>query len=241
MKNKPVLILLTLLGIVVFCACKKNSNSPTPTIKNNLAFIYDNDSSEGVAFKTLLQQNGCSVTLLDRSKAGIFDYSGYAMILIGNNTDTLHGAQDWNPSDAMTIKNTGKPILLIGEGGALFAGDIQDTVNWGTSAGNILTGVKAFDPTSVLYKQPKLISVGADSIVTLYSSASRVISFYAKSLPVHEVAMIGIEPGYSKYYPVLIAGTKFGSFGFYSDAGAMTATGKDFFVNLVYYVGGLTP
>ncbi len=53
--------------------------------------------------------------------------------------------------------------------------------------------------------------------------------------------MIGIEPGYPKYYPVLIDNTKFGSFGFYSDASAMTATGKDFFVNLVYYVGGLTP
>jgi hypothetical protein len=138
-------------------------------------------------------------------------------------------------------KNTGKPILLLGEGGALFAGDIQDTVNWGSSAGNSLTGFKAFDPTSAIYKQPKTISIGADSMVTLYSSASKVVSFYGKSLPVPEVFMIGIEPGYPKYYPVSVSDTKFGSFGFYADAGAMTATGKDFFVNLVYYVGGLTP
>ncbi len=182
MKNKPVLILLTLLSITIFCACKKNSNSPA-AIKNNLVFVYDNDSSEGVAFKSLLQQNGCSVTLVDRSKAGIFDYSGYTMILIGNNTDTLHAVQEWNSADAMTIKNTGKPLLLLGEGGALFAGDIQDTVNWGTSAGNTLTGFKAFDPTSAIYKQPKTISIGSDSLVTLFLRHPKWFPFMRSRYP----------------------------------------------------------
>jgi hypothetical protein len=242
MKNDHRFLILTLFVISILGACKKSSSPTTPPIRNNLLYIYQNDSTDGVSFKTLLQNNGCSVTLLDRSKAGAFNYSSYNMVIIGNNTDTLHSSNDWSPTDAMTIKNTGKPILLIGEGGLLFAEDIGDTVNWRSSAGNSLTGFKAMAPASALYKQPKTISVGADSLVTIYSSASKVNSFYAKSVPVPNVVMIGMETDavVSKYYSISITNAKFGAFGFYSNVNAMTAGGKDFFVNLVYYVGNLT-
>jgi hypothetical protein len=163
------------------------------------------------------------------------------LIIIGNSTDTINSSYGWSPADAMTIKNTGKPLLLMGQGGSLFAEDIQDTINWGSSAENNLTGFKAMDRSSVLYTQPKTISVGADSIVNIYSSASRVVSFYGSSLPVPNTIMIGMETNFSEYFSISITNSKFGSFGYYANAGAMTSTGKDFFVNLVYYVGGLTP
>jgi hypothetical protein len=240
MKNKSHLVLLTLLAVAIFGACKKSGNS-TPAARNSLVFIYHNDNSEGVAVKSLLEQNGCTVTLLDRSMAGAFDYSGYVMIIIGNNTDALHAGDGWLPADAMKIKNSGKPILLMGQGGMLFANDIPDTVNWESSATNSLTGFKAMDPANILFKQPKAISIGADSLVTLYASASGVVSFYAKTLPVPDVVMVGMETGApgQNYYSVSVTDGNMGAFGYYSNINAMTATGKDFFVNLVYYVGGL--
>ncbi len=131
---------------------------------------------------------------------------------------------------------------MIGEGGLLFAGAIQDTVNWGSSAGNLLTFFKATDPTNAIYKQPKTITIGADSLVTIYSAASKVSSFYVKSTPVNNVTLLGREADFSasKYYPITLANTKYVTFGFYDNTDKMTAAGKDFFVNLVYYTGNLT-
>jgi hypothetical protein len=254
MKKTSLVRILTLSLIVILSitlaislnACKKSNPSSTPStplpIKNLVAFVYQNDSTDGVAFRTLfVNSGGALVTLVDRKAAGSFDFSYYNMIVIGNNTDTLSSSNHWPAGDAMTINNFGKQILLLGEGGLLFAGAIQDTVNWGSSAGNTLSVFKATDPASALYKSPKTINIGSDSLLTIYTSASKVNSFYVKSTPVHNVALIGQEADSkaSKYYPVTVANTRYIAFGFYKNVDAMTPAGKDFMVNLAYFAGNL--
>ena len=245
MKNNFRLVLLTLSVFFVLNACKKSSSSTPatpPPIKNNLVYIYKNDSTDGVSFENLLKLNGCTVTLINKSAAAALDYSSYSMIIIGGNSDTLKSHDNWDTAAANKIKNSGKPCLLIGEGGLLFGGAIGDTVAWLQSAGNFLTGFKAIDPTSSLYKQPNVISVPADSTITLYSAASEVGSFYLKAPPLANVTLLARETGVaaSKYYPMTIDNVKYATFGYYDNMDKMTAGGKAFFVNLVYFAGNLT-
>ena len=244
MKSKFNLSVAVLCTIIIIVACKKNStttvppNMPPPAGTKNLVYVYKNDSSDGVSFRNLLKVNGCSVTLIDRSVAAAFDYSAYDLIVMGGNSDSLKSAKfTWPVADALTIRNTNKPILLLGAGGLLFAEAMGDTVNWGGSAGNILTSFLVVDSSLSLYKTPKAISIPANQQLTIYTNPSKLASFYVKSTPVHNVLLMGEEDdiGNSKYYPISVDSVKFVDFGFYANMDAMTPTGKDFFVNLVFY------
>jgi hypothetical protein len=245
MRSSFRLVPLSLFAIITLAACKKTSNTSNTqphSIKNSLVYVYKNDSTDGAAFKSLLQLNGCSVTLIDKSAVAAFNYANYKMIVIGGNSDSLQSHDNWDTAAAAVIMNTGKPCLLLGEGGFLFGGAIKDTVNWAQSAGNLLTSFVALNPSSVLYKQPKTISVPADSTIILYSTVSQVESFYLKAPPLANVVLIGRATSAvpSKYYPLLTDNSKYATFGYYDNMNKMTATGKDFFVNYIYFVGNLT-
>ncbi|HEY4150547.1 MAG TPA: hypothetical protein VGM41_16520 [Chitinophagaceae bacterium] len=244
MKNTFRSLLWTLFAIIALNACKKSSSSPAsnpPAIKNNLVYIYKTDSTDGVAFKSLLQLNGCSVALLDKSAAAAFNYTTYNMIIIGGNTDAVTLHDNWDTVTATVIKNSGKPCLLLNEGGLLFADAIKNTVGWGGCGESSLASFIVLQPNSSLYKQPKLISIPADSVLTIYSTPQNVESLYVNAPPMANVNLVGREgdtPS-SKYYPITIEAAKYAVFGYYGNTNSMTATGKDFLVNLIYYVGNL--
>jgi PBP1b-binding outer membrane lipoprotein LpoB len=53
---------------ILFTSCKKSKSEPEPVvavIKNNNAYIYKTDNTDAVAYKTMLEDNDCHVTLID--------------------------------------------------------------------------------------------------------------------------------------------------------------------------------
>ncbi len=243
MKSRFAIAVLSFALVALHADCKKNSSGiPISPIKNNLAYVYNSDSTNGAAFKSLFQVNGCSVTLVKKSVAATFDYSAFNVIIIDGNTAELNGPDNWSSTDAMAIKNSGKPLVLLNEGGMLFGDQIKTTVCWQNAASNNLAAFNVTDASAVIYKQPKTITIPANHQLTIFSANSKVISFYAPFVPVSNVVLIGQEPGATNanYYPVTLENNKYGLFGFYPNVNTMTATGKDFFINLVYYVGSLT-
>jgi hypothetical protein len=238
-----VMIALT----VAMASCKKeNISSPAPTpaplpvAKNKIAYIYKTDNTDGQAFKDLMQANGCTVTLLDKLAAATFDYSSFNMIVVGKNTDGTQVTPDWSTAESTAINGSGKPILFIGVGGLQLALKLNNIVNYGVCASSSLASVIVTDPSSTIYKSPKEIAIPAGNQLTIFSSPSYSQNFGTAGAPVANVVLIGKETPASNYYPVAFEKNRYGIFGFSDNVNSMTATGKDFMVNLVYYVGNLS-
>jgi hypothetical protein len=230
---------------VAFTSCKKETvpapaPSPAPVAKNKIAYIYKTDNTDGQAFKDLMQSNGCTVTLLDKSASATFDYSSFNMIVVGGNTDAGQVIPDWSNAESAAINGSGKPILFIGVGGLQLALKLNNTVNYGACAGSNTASIIVTDPLATIYKSPKAISIPAGNQLNIFTSPSYGQSFGTAITPVPNVVLIGKEAPVSNYYPVAFEQNKYGIFGFYNNVNSMTAAGKDFMVNLVYYVGNLS-
>jgi hypothetical protein len=245
-KNMIKTVAIFLLGTTIFfTACKKetmSSSAPIPG-KNKIAYIYKSDSTDGSAFKTILEANNSVVTLIDRSVAATTNYSSYNLIVIDNNADTLHATPvtGWSTADTAAIKGSGKPILLMGLGGLQFGEKLNNNVRWGnTSAGYLTTSFKVMDSTSKVYKTPKLISIPSNNQLDIYSSPVISAGEYSPAIPLYnDVVLMGGYAIYPNYYPVCFEKGRYGAFGFYGKINTMTNAGKDFMVNLAFYVGNL--
>lgn len=230
--------------IMLFASCKKSNDvgpsaPPAVTFKNQIAYFYKLDSSDGQAYKTLLQANNCGVTLIDMSKINTTDFTKYDLLVIGNNTSD--DAYDFQKVTA-PIKAAGKPVLMIGEGGGHFGEMINTSVNWGTTAGySFSLAMIVTDSTMAVYKAPKRIDVPADKQLIIFSQAPYGQGFVGSPLAKYpDVEVIGqATTSNPKAYSVTFESGKYGFFGYYNSVNAMTQTGKDFVVNLAYYVGKL--
>lgn len=234
---KKIISISLALIILSFAACKKDNNHAIAGPKNKLVFVYKTDNSEGAAYKTLMEANGCSVTLIDVASISAYDFSGFNMIVIGNNTDVA-GATQWSSADAAAIQSSSKPVLLMGLGGFRLAIKLSLTVNWNFSAGTISTDMLVVNAASAIYKSPKTISIPANNQLNFYSAASSVEGFNIQNTTA-SIELIGKDPVNTNYTPVNFEGTRYGTFGYFNNINTMTQTGKDFVVNLSYYVGKL--
>ena len=227
-------------------SCKKSSTDyiapapVTPVYKNKLVFVYRTDSSEGVAYKALMQNNGCGVTLIDEPALSAFNFASYQLIVVGNNTDSTVGVPHWSSSDSLAVSTAAKPMLLMGHGGFLLGNKLNFSVNWDNSAVGSTASMIVLNGAANVYKSPKTIIVPANSQLDLYNSTSGVVAVHF-TFPNSAVELIGGLPAPSfTYTPVNFESNRIGSFGYYSNINNMTQTGKDFMVNLSYYVGKLT-
>ena len=227
---------------IAFASCKKENVMQLPVVaKNKIAYIFKSDSTDAVAFKHLMQQNGCGVTLVDKVDVAVVDYSSYNMIVVGHNTDQGSSASTWSSAESAAIKQSNKPVLFIGLGGLQLAAKMGNVVNYGNCASGDVASFMVNDESSSIYKSPKNISAANAMLLNIFKTASPSQMFYAPVTPVNNVVLIGKQPqSPSAYYPVGAENDHYTFFGFYNNVDAMTSTGKDFMVNLVYYTGKLS-
>ena len=230
--------------MLLLAACtKSNDGGPAPapvTFKNKIAYFYKQDSADGVSYKALLQANNCGVTLIDMGQLNKIDFKFFDMVVIDNNASD--DAYDFaNATGA--IKAAGKPVLMIGEGGGHFGEMINAAVNWGTCAPySFPINMTVTDSTSSLYKSPKKIQVPANRLLPIFSQSPYGQAFLRSNyLQYPNVEFIGLATvSNSNAFSVTLEAGKYGYWGYYNSVSAMSQTGKDFMVNLTYYVGKLS-
>lgn len=240
-KLKTVLLLLNiLLMAIILPGCKKSTSDPVPVpvIKNKIAYIYQTDNTDGLVYKTILETGNCSVTLIEKSAVTTTDYGGYKLIVIDNNTN-LTTTQTWTNADTAAINGPGKPILFIGAGGMFLADKMGNRVAWGGCAvASAQVSCIVTDSSSSIYKSPKAITIPAGNALPVYSSPNSMVCFFAPVPSAVNVTLIGRLTNTS-YYPVCFEKNRYGMFGFTGNFSTLTQTGKDFLVNISYYVGNL--
>ncbi len=236
--SELIMTAIIFIAIVFLPSCKKSETTTPPVVViNKIAYIYKTDSTDAMAFKALLEANNCTVTLIDKPNDATTDYSSYKLIVIDNNTDGTQVTPGWSSADTAAINGSGKPILLIGVGGLQFGQKLQNTVNWGGCATGSTSSITALDSLSTLYKSPKTISLPANNQLVIYASAMNAQGLYVPVQPVAGVKMIARFPLSNVYMPVCFEKSRYGMFGFYGNFNSLTQAGKDFLVNLAFYVG----
>jgi len=231
---KPAICLF--LSIALLSSCKKDkADSPKPV--NKIAYIYKADQTDALAFKSLLEANNCSVTLVDKTASASTDFSGYSLIVVGHNTDGTQVLPSWTTAEATAISTSNKPVLLVGVGGLQLGLKLNNDVNYGLCASNNLSSFLVSDASDIVYKSPKTLTVGNNQPLEIFSSASFVQCYNSNNPHANPIQLIGKEEPGSAYYPLAIENNRYGVFGYSAGVSSMTAAGRDFMVNLVYKVG----
>ena len=236
-------------GIITFMAstillqsCKKANETDTDSVevlKNSIAYVYKTDNSDGLAFKTLMEENDCNVKLIEKSAISLNNFKTYNLIVIDQNTDVSGWTGTWTNADTSALQAGGKPMLLMGIGGLQYAAKIGNTTNYLKSASFYDNKFFVADKSSVMYKKPFVISVPASTpAVTLYSAnvLSTGLSVHVGEAPL-SVSLLGKFGVAPEYYPFTFEKNRYVNFGFSKGVAAMTQDGKNFMVNLVYYLG----
>jgi len=243
--------LSVIITLSTLTGCKKSTTDSAPpggggggttvTYKYKIAYLYKKDSTDAVAYKTLLQANNCGVTLFDSAQVGLADFTKYDLLVIGHNA--ARAASDYTTQMVGAIKGSGKPVLFIGLGGSHYAEQLGLVVNYGSTA--TFTGATMLyivDSSLSLFKSPKKLAISASLQLQVFNAGATVDGFYAASYyNLSSVQMLVLASTSSaKHFSVTVEKGQYGFFGYYDNVNAMTQAGKDFMVNLTYYVGKLS-
>lgn len=249
--QKLIIFISGLLLLVSLDSCKKSKNAPTQPqqVLTQLAYIYQTDSTDGETFKSLLAAYGFAVTLVERSAVSTFDYSACKLIIIGTKSSSPGSPSNgynsaaftgWSATDSASIQGSGKPLLLMGEAGSLYASRINNAVNYGSEAFGDGTTMIATDTPAVVYQNPVAIVLPANHALDIYAAASSAMEFYFAG-PVPNVVLLGADSANTKYKycPVSIEAGRYGLWGYENNMTTLTLSGQAFLVNFVYYLTGL--
>jgi hypothetical protein len=201
-----------------------------------IAYIYYTDATGANSYKSLLEDNGYSVTLVPMIAVATTDFSVYDLIIVG--PDTGSGYHWGDAASVSAIQDSGKPIIGLHEGGASLFQELGLSINWGHSGyyGPGETSLYVVDPSHVIFNSPHSISVPGDQIIQLYSSPSPLIHEYAPHLSA-EAILLGRHPSPTQmdYYPLVQEGQNI-LWGFAASPESMTQVGKDLFLNVVDFL-----
>ena len=209
--------------------------SPTPQI----ACIYDTDSTAPDSFKTLLDANGYSTTMIAKSDILTTNFSSYALIIIADETTP----SNWNPSLATAVDNSGKPIIAVGGTGSYFYNYIPNysTVVPGLSSCGTYynkTDVTPVNAANPIWSTPYLVASNTDPL-TIYNSSQTVCAITKTGWPgsdtTNGVSIAAITSGFTWHF-LARESSRYFLWGYYGPPSAMNATGQQLFVNAVYYM-----
>lgn len=232
--------------ILLLAACKKSndaapsSSTPEPEVKNKIAYLYKQNSNDADAYKKLMDVNGCTVTLIDMSEAASADYTKFDLIVIGNNT--ADDAYDFSAPIVNAIQGSSKPVLMVGLGGAHYGETINTTVSYATTEGlSFPTTCIVLDSSQAIYKSPKQINIPSTMQLDIFDQPTAGQGFNCQQLANYPNVNVITQGMVSRStdFPVTFESGRYGFFGYYNNVNTMTQAGKDFMVNLTYYVGNL--
>jgi len=212
----------------------------TAQAQAKIIYIYKTDLALANTFKNLLQANGYIVDTIQQSAVASTNYSPYRVIIIGPDTGnpltwTTGPWGDPAGSEAGYIDSSGKPILGLGSGGALFFEARNLYISYGNCWTTSDTSVYAVNTSHRVWTSPHSISIPGSQIVGLYSSAASVRAVYLPG-PIAGITTIGQQTGEIEHFPIIVESGKYLLWGFENGPSNMNNTGRKVFLNSVNYL-----
>ncbi len=206
--------------------------------KLTVVYIYQTDTTSANSFKASLAEKGIVADLLHVDSINSFDFSGYSVVLIGNDTGSYSrtwGGVDISQDDPRVIKivGTGLPVIAIGTGNFIF-----DTKNLDLNVGamqsavdDLQTSILKVDPSHRIWNSPNVI--GGTTVDIYQTAAPREELFEGNVVSgVVTLARCPIVHTAGVYYPI-VSQDRFIQWGFRLSPDSWTQTGKDLFENII--------
>jgi len=205
--------------------------SAAPAAQSSVAYVYATDTAARDALSSMLSSRNYTVTGVTVANAATFDFSTYMAIVIGHDTGNL---SSWGTQASIDqIRNSGVPIVGVGEGGYAYFGKLGLGIGWPNGwHGSGGTGVNVADATDVVWSAPNLVSGTTGALVGLYSSGSSYVSVYYPTATGSTVT-IGREVGDLTHYPLIAVGDCYALWGFDNSPATMTTAGANLFENFI--------
>jgi hypothetical protein len=202
-----------------------------------VAYIYASasasDSASALAFQNLLDSTGYGTQLFDTSQVTAANFSVFRIIVIGPGTGDFG---TWGDSAAVAaIRNSGKPVIGVGEGGYAFFGKLKLNIGYANGAHGADSVMEAILLPHAIYVTPQPIAFGFDSNLTLYAKAVDVVSISFNSIPAN-VNVFGADHADTSLGYLIQEDSRYLLWGFSASAALLTQDGQQLFVNVVDFM-----
>jgi hypothetical protein len=212
--------------------------------KFKVVYIYQTDTTSANSFKNTLAAKGIVADLLQVDSINSFDFGGYSVVLIGNDTGSSSrtwGGVDISQDDPRVTKivGTGLPVIAIGVGNLFFdAKNLNINIGWLPSAeDNSQTSILKVNPSHTIWNSPNVI--GGTTVDVYQTPGYRDELFQGNVVPgVVTLAQCPVVHPAGNYFPI-VSQDRFLKWGFYLSPDSWTQTGKDLFENVVTWCVGL--
>lgn len=212
-----------------------------PQLAVKIAYVYQSDTATAKGFADLLGRHGMAITAVSVDTVLQTDFSQFALTIIGNDT----GSQATWGSDAAQIGQIAKnsKVLGLGEGGYAFFGQVMAqqlgalTIGYPLGAHGNAFNLFPTDAALAIYRTPYTMSAAKGAALQVYADNVPAVAISATSLGSN-----ALPTGYQDAngtYSVVVSQGCYHLWGFSAGAGAMTATGRNFFVNAVLQAIGM--
>lgn len=133
------------------------------------------------------------------------------------------------------LKNAGKPIIGLGEGGYAFFGKLGLQIGHGNGWHGSETSIHVPEPEHPVFQTPNEIYIEREfGILQLYNETGHV-GIYLESVP-EDVTALGREVSDVNHYPLVLEEEHYALWGFTESPNLMTPVGKELFINLLYHM-----
>lgn len=238
MKVKGFFAMFLALMMLTAAGCSDDDDSPTGVApkRYDIAYIYGSHTVNSNSFEIFLEDHDYYVDQIDIEDVPLTGLDDYELIIVG------HSCPAPSPDAATNIKNSYKPVLAMGSGGALMFQEMGLSINWGhswidadtasTSSSSI--SIHVVDPTHTVFVEPNDIQIMPTGVVQLYDHSGHVAE-YAPNLATG-VVLLGREPDNATHYSLCTEYGKFFLWGFFNGPHAMTNSGRELYLNVVRYL-----
>lgn len=206
----------------------------TPQASGEIAYVYRGNTADATSFYNLLTGRGYTVTLVPLGDVLATDFAAFDLTIIADDSGEL---DEWgNPALSVDqvnkIKQPNRPILGLGEGGYAFFGKLALYIGWpnGWHGAQKVVNRAPGAPTSY-YASPNPIS---GDPVEIYSEPVNEVGIYLTGGVPSDTIPVGLEEPSTDHAALIFQGCR-QLWGFSGNPNAMTATGRDLFINAVEY------
>ncbi len=189
------------------------------------AFIYNTDLTDANAFKTFLESNGFTVSLIAVANTITTNYSNYDVIITSPASSLTKEQMD-------TISSKNKPIVSMGSGGYNSLGQLSLEIGKPYGMSGTENTMFVENASLTVYNTPKKVSVSSGDSIRLFSVAATSSPARMIYVPVSKPYIEGLVRYRPLYYSVVRQNGKFTFWGFALSPASMTQAAKDLFINV---------
>ncbi|MBX3010180.1 MAG: hypothetical protein KF832_01690 [Caldilineaceae bacterium] len=211
----------------------------SPWLPVAVAYIYQTDTATAKSFADLLTRHGMAVTLVSLDEVLKTDFRAFALTLVGNDTGQL---DRWGNSRAQIdhIADNSK-VLGLGEGGYAFFGQVKNgqgderglVIGYPRGMHGSALALYPVDAALAFYRTAYNTSAANGVGLQVYADNVPSVAISPTSLGVNAFP-IGYEDS-NRSYSIVAGQGCHNLWGFTAGPTAMTATGRNLFINAVQH------